>query len=140
MLLLICLQLKSVKSVVGFTIDNVISHLQQVVEKMQSRPALSQHSSCDSISPGTCHEKVNTYTRHVFLLKSVCLDRDNLHLPCFGFTCCPPTVIFTVYHESLSQGSLCHSAWISTSVLKMKVNPPSARWKNLVEKQTSLKG
>lgn len=138
--LLICLQLKSVKSVLGSTIDNVISHLQQVVEQMQSRQALTQHSSCGSTSPGTCHEKVNTHARHGFFLKTLCLDGDNLHPPCSGLTCCPPPVMFTLYHESLRQGSLCHSAWLRTPVLKMKANPPSARWKDLMEKPTSLKG
>lgn len=131
--LLICLLLKSV---IGFTIDNMISHLQQVVEQMQSRQALTQHSSCGSTSPGTCHEKVNTHTRHGFFLKTVCLDRDSLHLPCSGLTRCPPPVMFTLYLESL-----CQSSWISTPMLKMKVNLPSARWKDcFFTPPTSLKG
>lgn len=135
--LLICLQLTSV---ISSTIDNMTSHLQQVVEQMQSRQALTRHSSCSSISLGTCHEKVNTHTRHVFFLKTVCLDRGSLPLPCSVPTPCLPPVMFTLYHESLSQCSLFHSAWTSTSVLKMNVNPPSARWKNCFFPPTSLKG
>lgn len=129
--LLIFLQLKSV---IGSTIDNMISHLQQVVEQMQSRQALTQHSSCGFTSPETCHEKVNTHRRLFFFFfpKAVCLDRDNPHFLRSGLTPCPPPVMFTIYHDSLNQGSLCHSAWISTSILKMKINPPSARWKGWV--------
>lgn len=123
--LLICLLLKPV---VGSTIDNMISHLQQVVEQMQARQALTQHSSCGSTSLGTCHEKVNTHTRHVFFLDFMCLDRDNLYFSCSGLTPCSPLVKFTLYCESPSQGSLCQSAGISTAMLKMKVNRPPARW------------
>lgn len=58
------------KSAIGSTIDNIISHLQQVAEQMQSRQALTRHSSCGSTSPGNCSMKKSIHFHGMFFPKN----------------------------------------------------------------------